>query len=557
MKRRILSACIILILLFSFSAPVFAQTYAFSIEKETINAYWQSDGSLTLAYEFFFINETYADPLDYVDVGLPTSNYSLSNISASVSGKQISHIAYSQYVDGIELGLGSNAIQPGSAGVVRVQIAGIRDVLYIDSQDDGYASAVFSPTWFGSEFVTGLTDMTVIYHLPPGIEPNQPRYHRSPPGWPDEPSAGYDDQGRITYTWRNQYATGYTQYLFGASFPASFVPEGSIAKPTIWQRLGIDPEALIGISIFCIVGAFIFGIPIMALVGEKRRRMKYLPPKIAIEGHGIKRGLTAIEAAILLEQPMDKILTMILFAVIKKEAATVESNNPLTLTIPDPLPSSLRPYEIEFLEAMKETSKNKRQKALQTAMVSLVRGVTKKMKGFSRRETRNYYLEITKKAWEQVEKAGTPEVRSEKYDEVMEWTMLDKDYGDRTKDVFRHDPVYIPHWWHRYDPVYRTSTTSAPHKSSSPASRPTPGGAGLPKLPGSDFAASMVNSVQDFAAGAIGSLSDFTSGVTKTTNPPPVPSSSSYSSGGGGGGSSCACACACAGCACACAGGGR
>ena len=45
---------------------------------------------------------------------------------------------------------------------------------------------------------------------------------------------------------------------------------------------------------------------------------------------GIKRGLTAVESAILLEQPMDKILTMILFAVIKKGAATVTKRDPLT-----------------------------------------------------------------------------------------------------------------------------------------------------------------------------------------------------------------------------------
>jgi len=46
--------------------------------------------------------------------------------------------------------------------------------------------------------------------------------------------------------------------------------------------------------------------------------MQYLPPKISIEGKGIKRGLTAVEAGILLEEPLDKILTMILFGLIKK-----------------------------------------------------------------------------------------------------------------------------------------------------------------------------------------------------------------------------------------------
>ena len=59
--------------------------------------------------------------------------------------------------------------------------------------------------------------------------------------------------------------------------------------------------------------------------------MQYMPPKIAIEGHGIKRGLTAVEAAILMEQPLDKVMTMILFGVIKKNAAEVVTRDPLEI----------------------------------------------------------------------------------------------------------------------------------------------------------------------------------------------------------------------------------
>ena len=55
------------------------------------------------------------------------------------------------------------------------------------------------------------------------------------------------------------------------------------------------------------------GLPILNAVGSQRRKLQYLPPRIAIEGHGIKRGLTAVEAAILLGEPLDKVMTMILF----------------------------------------------------------------------------------------------------------------------------------------------------------------------------------------------------------------------------------------------------
>ena len=210
-------------------------------------------------------------------------------------------------------------------------------------------------------------------------------------------------------------------------------------------------------------------------------------------------------------------------------------------------------YEIDFLEAMEETAKAKRTKALQTMMVNLVKSVTKAMKGFSRRETKEYYQRIVEKAWSQVEASDTPEVKSETYDKVMEWTMLDDKYDDRTRRTFQDTTVYAPIWWRSYSPTPRAS---GPTKVGAPTSRPTPGGTSMAQLPGADFAASVVTGVETFASSVVGNVTDFTSGVTNKTNPVPV-STSSSSGRSSGGGSSCACACACAGCACACAGGGR
>jgi hypothetical protein len=548
---------LLVIVILSITTIAYAQTYAFSVPIEKVDLFWENDGTLSLVYEITLSNAPQADPIDYVDIGMPNSSFNLSNASATIDGQPIFHIAYSPYVtNGIELGLGPNEIPPGKNGTVRFEIIGITNVLYTDSGSDEYASAVFSPSWFDSDFVSGNTDLTVTYHLPPDISPDEPRWHEAPKGWPTEPITGFDSAGRITYTWRNSNANAYTQYLFGASFPISYVPASAVATPTFWENLGIDPEAILGWLCPCGFIAFLFSIPVLTIRSARRRKLKYLPPKLAIEGHGIKRGLTAIEASILLEQPMDKVLTMILFAVIKKGAAEVISRDPLKLKITEPAPQNLRGYETDFLAAMKEKGAAKRKKALQDAMIKLVKSVAKAMKGFSQRETKEYYKKITEAAWNQVEEADTPEVKSETYDKVMEWTMLDDEYDDRTRRVFRNYPVFVPTWWHRYDP--RPTTSSAGRRVSAPTSRPTPGGTKMPQLPGSDFAASVVNGAQDFAGGIIGSVSGFTSGVTDKTNPIPKASSSSRSFGSGGsGGSSCACACACAGCACACAGGGR
>jgi hypothetical protein len=263
-----------------------------------------------------------------------------------------------------------------------------------------------------------------------------------------------------------------------------------------------------------------------------------------------------VEAGILMEQPMDRILTMILFSVIKKGFATVISKDPLKLEVADITPETLRPYEITFLEAFKETNERERRKKLQELMVALIKSVGNKMKGFSHKETVAYYKTIMERAWQQVESAETPEVKSHKFDEHMGWTMLDKDFDERTQNVFRTGPVIVPIWWNRYDPGWSQTVKSSPKVSA-----PSVGGGGrsapsLPNLPGGQFAASVVGGIQGFSSSVVGNITDFTSGITNKTNP--IPKSTSRSgSFRSGGGSSCACACACAGCACACAGGGR
>ena len=557
MKKTFLFLLLIIVLLIPSAA--YAQDYYFSLDQETVHVYWEADGTLDLIYEFVFTNQPEGHAIEYVDVGLPNNQYSDSNISADVNGQPLSYISSSGYEgsgsSGVAVGLGSNSIPPGGQGVVRVFIDGIDDVLFPDTESDDYASAVFMPSYFGSQYVSGTTDITVVYHLPPGVQPEEPRWHSAPNGFSSSPITGIDTLGQITYTWRNSSGDPSARYKFGASFPSSYVPASAVSKPTPWQQLGIPAEAVT--AILCVGGfiGFIVLIIVISVSSSRKRKMKYLPPKIRIEGHGIKRGLTAIEAAILLERPADKIFTMILFSLIQKNAAKVLSQEPLKLEFSDELPENLRKYETQFIEAFKKDTDRVRKTELQDLMIDLIKSVGKKMKGFSHRESVRYYEDIIKRAWKQVEDADTPEVKSEKFNSHMGWTMLDGDFEDKTQDVFRTGPVYVPIWWNRYDPTYRTAGSSG--KISSPSR--SGGGSALPNLPGGEFAASMATGISNFSSDVVGNITDFTSRITQKTNPVPKPTSSSGGRSGwsSGGGSSCACACACAGCACACAGGGR
>jgi hypothetical protein len=552
--KKYLSILLAFVLLAGTFIPASAQSYSFQLEKMTVDVYWNADGSMALDYFFTFVNQPGAHAIDFVDVGLPNSNYTWTSINASVNGESVSvSTDYQGDGTGVAVDLGSRAIQPGQRGVVRLFVGRIERVIYNDDDDDAYASAVFTPTWFGSQYVVGSTDTTVMYHLPPGVQPEEPRWHSAPSGFPSEPQTGFDNDGRITYTWNNPSASGSRQYKFGASFPKTYIPETAIVTAPAFDFNAFFSsimDVLMPVLCFGFIGFMFIGVPILAAINERKRKLQYLPPKIAIEGHGIKRGLTAVEAALLLEQPLDKVMTMILFGVIKKNAAKVTSRDPLKVEAIEPLPEKLHEYEKKFLTAFKETKAQSRQKMLQTMMVDLVKSTSEKLRGFSRKETVAYYKSITEKAWAMVEAENTPEVKSEKYEEALEWTMLDKDYDDRTRRTFT-GPVIVPRWWGNYNPTYRPAA-SVP-ASAAPTAAPVSKGSGLP---GADFAAQMVTGVQTFSQKAIGNVQSFTESVTKTTNPPPKPSSSGRS-GGGGGGRSCACACACAGCACACAGGGR
>ncbi|MBK5109368.1 MAG: hypothetical protein JJE12_14635 [Anaerolineales bacterium] len=558
-KNRSLILVLIAVALLAAVLPItaLAQTYTYSLPQQFIDLYINEDGTYSIDYLFIFVNDPSGPTIEYVDVGVPNDNYDLNSVAAFANGVELTDIEESPYVDpGVAVGLGSQSIPAGQSGEVRVFIARVRDVLYPDDEDEAYASARFSPNFFEGGSISGGTETILTYHFPPGVQPEEPRWHSAPPGFSPEPEGGVDNDGRMTYTWRNNSADATKQYFFGASFPRQYVPEGSITTESssaggagFLAEIGACASTAL-IPLLCFGG--IAGLIIWGVTSNRKRKLKYLPPKIAIEGHGIKRGLTAVEAGILMEEPMDKIMTMILFGALKKNAASVKSRDPLELDLEDPLPD-LRFYERDFLLAFQKTKKSERKKALQKMMVELIKSVGKKMKGFSRKETIAYYKDITRRAWEQVEAADTPEVKSEKFDENMEWTMLDKDYDDRTRDVFRTGPVFVPMWWPRYSPGYGRGPTTAARPSAPSVGRTVPS---MPTLPGSAFAGSIVTGVQGFSSDVVGSISDFTSGITNVTNPPPKPSASSYSRGGGGGGG-CACACACAGCACACAGGGR
>ncbi len=532
-----------LVLTVPFQAAL-AQDYSFTVNSNISAVYIQEDGSADIVYDVTYTNDPGAHVIDIADIGLPNDYYDLSTAKATIDGKPVTGIYKSEWLKtGVEIHLGSNQIMPGQTGTVHLEINNPH-MVYQDDQDQEYASVRFYPHYY-EETGHGTTYLRVSFYFPPGVQPDETRYHDQ------EFTEAYTEGDRQVMVWTNTEARADQQYQFGVSFPKTYVSQ-VYAKPAfdfMGAILGVI-GALFGTLLpFTICGGIALWIIIGIVVGSRRQRarlMDYMPPLVSVEGLGIKRGLTAVEAATLLEAPLNRVLTMILFGLVKKGAVRVASDKPLRLEKADPLPEGLHSYENDFLAAVNKKG-DLSEKELVGVTTKLIKDVNQKMKGFHAKDTIAYYRDIVAQGWKQVEGAKTPEV----VDENLEWMMMDEDFEGKLPETFGPQPVPMPAWW--WIPSTPSSTSTAKPVSGKP-SLPT----GAPQtVSAGQLADSVVTSIGNVSNTIVGSLSAFTARVTGVTHPVPVSTSSSGGGRSSGGGSSCACACACAGCACACAGGGR
>ncbi len=543
-KKLLLSALVVL----SLCLPVAAQDYSFKVNDLKATLTVQPDSMVALHYAITFTPEAGSHPVDIVDIGMPNDRYDLGTATASISGMELSDIRNSEYVKpGIEVHLGGGTIFPGRTATLEFSIL-FSQMVYPDSEDRRFASVQFKTTWYDSKYVSGHSErIEVQFNLPPGSKPGEVRFHGFG-GSGYKPSEMLLEGDHVVYRWLwfDQPAT--VPYAAGASFPRSLVasvytpPKRSILKALLTAFFAFFA------FIFTLSPVWIIALIIFIAVRSSRKRMKqYLPPKVGIESGGIKRGLTAPEAALLQELPLPQVLLLVIFGLLKKEKLAIKevTAKDFRFHAQEREGLELQEYESAFIAAIDEENRLNKT-SLRKLFTDMISALQKKMAGFSRRETNAYYQSIMNKAWEQVKNCPRENL-PEELAQSLEWLALDPEYENKLEPYTR-DTVFLPgstdYWYRRF-----------PQRTS---------GTGGDTVPGKDFgrtvagsAASLVSSLQAFSGALLGDSAAFTSAVTKVTNPPPVQHYSSSSGHSSGGHSSCACACACAGCACACAGGGR
>ena len=505
----------------------------YSVSKEWTKIWVNKDGSIDLMYNIT-MSYTSGSPQGIVTVGMPKGGFQVQYVK-DISG---SSLQYSDASSGSFYGIDVSLKKPivlNQPNTFTVYVVDIPSMVSTDSTNPGNVGMQFSPSTFASASGT-IGNVRVAIVLPQGVNSSQVKY---PTGVPFDNVSNDPAEGNnlVVYWERSNWPAG-QQFMAGVSFPAKYVtlaPSG----PSIWLY------AVVGVLVAAAVG-------LLVLVLRRRKKEAYEKPRVAVEALGAVRGLTAVEAAVVLDLKPVRVLTMIIFSLLMKHKLQVTGAAPIIKVkeLEPPAgeaPPSLRYYEIDFLKSV-EPDGTLNEMRLARTFLSLRDNVDRRLRGYSRSDTVSYYKSVVSKAWDQVTQGGTPELKGEAIDQNIDWLLADSDFENR----FRAFPpmVILPRpgwWWYWYGPGIPSAGGRA--------TTPTPVGTGQANpIPIQEFANNVVRGLEQTSNNIVKDVQGFTNRLV-------APQRAQERSVRGASHCvcachACACACACVGCACACAGGG-
>ena len=410
-------------------------------------------------------------------------------------------------------------------------LTNVGHMIHEDEENPGNVGMLFKPVWWPVE----VYELQVMIILPNGVSQEEVRTSVT---WNNCTIEG----GNLAIYWKRENLQSDQEFEFGVSFPQKYVEPPERGLAVFLKNYGVW------------IGVFLLFVGIIGSVVYVARKGNYVRPIMKMETLGIRRGLTAVEASYILGLKPTKIVTAILYSLLKKRAVWAPSTNPsVKLKVIKQSNKPLRYYEKRFLKAIKEDGTLSEEKLARTIM-HLRDKVEEKLRGYCRRDTIKYYEKIVAKAWEQVEQAGTAQLASKAYNQQLLWLLLDENFDSRTENTFR-TRVFEPEplwFWYWYGYHYHPQPTYKP--STEPPSGPTV----PPKIPGADFANNIATAVESTANNIVVNLEKFANAIipapppSQKTSRAPVRHRSSCACAC----AACACVCACVSCACACASGG-
>jgi len=522
----ILPALSILFILISICPVHAAVTY--SVEQEWVQVWINNDGSIDIRYN---ITLTYrsGSPQGIVTVGMPRGGFRIDYVQ-DVSGNNLDYddVSSGDYY-GIDVTLESPIVlnRPNTFIIYAV----VPGMVSTDATNPGNVGMQFFPTTF-PDAIGPIESLRVVIILPEGVTSGEVKY---PTGMPFDNV--FTEGSNLVVYWERKSWPAYQEFRAGVSLPEKYVNLG----PNILQFVAI------GAAIVAAVG-------VILIIYVRFGKASYIKPRISIEALGAARGLTSVEAPVVLDLKPVRVLTMVLFGLLLKRVVAVTAVDPLIKlqrlerSADEPSPR-LWYYEIDYLGALRPEGGLEETSLAQTYL-ELRDTVDQKLRGYSRADTANYYRSVVNKAWEQVTQAGTPELKGEAVDQNIEWLLADEGFDEKFRVALPPEIIILPRpdwWWYWHGPHF------PPGKAPVPPTAPTQ----TKPIPGQDFANNIVRGLEKAANGMVKNVQDFTNRLVPApvaARQRPVRGQSSCICAC----AQCACACACVSCACACAhGGGR
>jgi hypothetical protein len=512
-----------------------AQSNLYTVNHEWVQVFINQDGTIDLIYNVTLT--VTQGKITAFDVGQPNRDFTIGQ-AFDQYGNQLHTYSYTPDVASVDF---KNPLNVGDSiwYTITTNVAGM---IYNDTMNPGNYGMQFVPQWISD---TAISDVRVQIVMPPGVSTADVKTTEN------FYNGTSTVDGDLAVYWQIGAIDANQQVQLGVSFPSSAMPNYT---PTTSSNGGGFDAFTIAIGVIAVFAAIFVFIYIIYRLGKS----SYSTPKVSMETLGIKRGLTAVEASYLLDLKPAQIVTEILYSLLQKRAVWAEQTKPsLKLKVLPPYENKtgtkenpLRYYEIDFLQSLKPDGALDEEK-LAKAIMFLRDSVDKKLEGYSRKDTVDYYRKIVTEAWGQVEQAGTPELASNAYDQQLLWLMMDPNQRVRTETVFRDRPFQPSPmwfwWWYGYT-IYHPHPIYMPNINAPAQSGPAPA------IPGADFANNIATSLEKTSSNIVVNLEKFANSILP---PPPKESHEpAHKTDSVCACAACACACACVSCACACAGGG-
>ena len=283
-RRAGMLMLLILLLLGLPASRALAQSYSFAVPELKMQVFVQPDASIHIVYDITF--ENFGSAIDIVDIGTPNRGYDLANFSASVNGRTLTDIRTSEVIDtGVEVHLDGEAIPNGQSGTLHVEFT-MPDMVYEDTTRDGYASLQITPTWFDSSLVRGSTDVWILVHMLPEVQPDEVLYQDVP--FTDK--VIFEEHTVVGWRWPEGTAIGPNQV--GVSFPQrgmTRVVQQSLYDITIkWLQDNPGVSLTFGLISFILVAVAFFrfsggtGISIFALLACGLVFLLFMNPLVSL-----------------------------------------------------------------------------------------------------------------------------------------------------------------------------------------------------------------------------------------------------------------------------------